>query len=77
MLFFMGAASHLTLFAGTTAGAKVAMALIGILLILALEGNALTGATGTAKKPLETVRSAITSGLILTAVFVLLFALLF
>ena len=77
MLFFMGAASHLPLFAGATAGAKIAMALVGTFLLLAIEANALIGATGPAKKPLDTVRGAITSGFILTAVFYLLFEVLF
>jgi hypothetical protein len=74
MLFFRGGEPSFPL-RGTTAGAKAGMALIRILLLLAIEANALTGATGPAKKAAETVPQRHHIGPILTAVFVLLFAL--
>ncbi len=65
MLFFMGAATHFTLNPARNAG------LWGILLlaILALlEVNALAGTTGPAKKPIETVRGVIVTGIVTAAV---------
>jgi len=64
MLFFMGAASHLG-FGGQALGTYVLL----VALILALiESNALIGSTGPTKRPLDTVRSVIATGLVLTAV---------
>ncbi len=60
MLFFMGAATHFTLNPARNAG------LWGILLlaILALlEVNVLAGTTGPTKKPIETVRGVIVTGI--------------
>ncbi len=65
MLFFMGAATHFTLNPARNAG------LWGILLlaILALlEVNALAGTTGPTKKPIETVRGVIVTGIVTAAV---------
>ena len=64
MLFFMGAASHFTLPAGGNRG------LFGLLLlaiIALLEINALAGTAGPTKKPIETVRGVIVTGLVTTA----------
>ena len=61
MLFFMGAASHFPLNPARNAG------LFGLLLlaiIALLELNALIGSTGLAKKPIETVRGVIVTGII-------------
>jgi len=65
MLFFMGAATHFTLNPARNAG------LWGILLlaILALlEVNAVVGTTGPTKKPIETVRGVIVTGIVTAAV---------
>lgn len=68
MLFFMGAASHLTLFSGTNASGKMAMTLCLALLVVLVEVNALIGSKGGAKKPLETIGGTILTGFVLTAV---------
>ena len=70
MLFFMGAASHFTLPAAGNRGLW-AVLLLGIIALL--EINALVGTAGPTKKPLETVRSVIITGLV-TAVLVYLIA---
>ncbi len=65
MLFFMGAASHFTLPAGANRG------LWGVLLLVILallEINALVGTTGPTKKPIETVRGVIVTGVVTAAV---------
>ena len=77
MLFFMGAASHLTLFSGTTVGARAAMAMILALLVVLVEANCLLGSKGGAKKPLETIGGTILTGFILTAVLYGLFEVIF
>jgi uncharacterized membrane protein len=70
MLFFMGSASHFTLPAAGNRGlwAVLLLAIIGL-----IEINALVGTTGPTKKPLETVRSVIVTGLV-TAIVVYLIA---
>ncbi len=79
MLFFMGAASHLTLFSGaaTTRSGKAWMALLSVVIILAIELNALVGTQGVTKKPLATVKGVLWAGFILTALFYFLFEWLF
>ena len=77
MLFFMGAASHLTLFSGATAGAKMAMLLCLALVVVLVEVNALVGTKGGAKKPLETIGGTILSGFILTFVLYALIEVIF
>jgi len=77
MLFFMGAASHLTLFSGATAGAKMAMTLVLALVVVLVEVNALVGTKGGAKKPLETIGGTIVTGFVLTAVLYGLFEVIF
>ncbi len=78
MLFFMGAASHLSLFQAATAGAKVAMLVIGGLIILAVELNALVGKpTGAGKTLLSTLRGTFWGGFILTFILFVLFLVLF
>jgi uncharacterized membrane protein len=68
MLFFMGAASHFTLFVQTTRGAKIG-AMIFILVVLAVaEYNAMVGTTGSGKKMLSTVKGTCWGGFILTAI---------
>jgi uncharacterized membrane protein len=68
MLFFMGAASHLTLFALATPGGKVgALVLLAIVLAVA-EANALIGTAGPGKKMLSTLNGTFWAGFILTAI---------
>ena len=65
MLFFMGAASHFTLDASHNAGR---FGLVLLVVLVALEANALMGTTGPTKKPIETVRGVIVTGFVTTAV---------
>ena len=65
MLFFMGAASHLT----PTADGNRMGYWLGVLVVAGLlELNALTGDKGATKQPLETVRSVIVTGVVVAAV---------
>jgi uncharacterized membrane protein len=77
MLFFMGAASHLPLFSQATAAAKTAYLIIGGIIVLLVEFNALFGTTGPSKKVLSTLKGTFWAGFILTAVLYLLFKILF
>ena len=71
MLFFMGAASHLTLGVPRSGAAFWIVALI---IMAAVEVNALAGKPGTATtKMLATVKGTLWAGFILTAVFYLWF----
>lgn len=69
MLFFMGAASHFTLGAG---GNRGLWGLLLLVIIALFEINALTGTAGPAKKPIETVRGAIVTGLVTAALVYLI-----
>ena len=64
MLFFMGAASHFTLPAG---GNRGLWAVVLLVIIALLEINALVGTTGPTKKPIETVRGVILTGVVTAA----------
>ncbi len=65
MLFFMGAASHLT----PSADGNRMGYWLGVLVVAGLvELNALTGDKGATKQPLETVRGVIVTGFIVAAV---------
>jgi uncharacterized membrane protein len=77
MLFYMGAASHLTLFGEATAQGMLGLTLIGGAIIAAVEANALVGLQGDTKKPLDSVSGALWAGFILTAILHLLFLVLF
>jgi uncharacterized membrane protein len=78
MLFFMGAASHLIpLFPGAPSGTKGIMVVLMALVALAIEMNALRGATGASKKPLETIRGTLVWGFILAFVFYLMYECVF
>jgi uncharacterized membrane protein len=68
MLFFMGAASHLPLFAQTTPGAKIGALVLLAVVMIAAEVNALTGTTGPTKKMLSTLKGTFWGGFVLTAV---------
>jgi uncharacterized membrane protein len=68
MLFFMGAASHLTMFAQATGGAMMgALILLAVVMIVA-EANAMVGTTGPGKKMLSTLKGTFWGGFVLTAI---------
>lgn len=71
MLFFMGAASHYSSLAGQGSG-RAAYWILVIIILAAVEYNALVGTQGATKKPLDSVSGALWSGFILTAVFYVL-----
>lgn len=77
MLFYMGAASHLTLFGEAKAGGIAGLIVIGGIITAAVEANALVGSQGPTKKPLDTVSGTLWAGFILAAIFHLLFVILF
>ena len=78
MLFFMGAASHLSLLATQmTRGGKIGMAIVSAIIILLIEGNAFFGTAGSTKKPLGSVKGVLWAGFILALIFYLLFELFF
>jgi uncharacterized membrane protein len=77
MLFFMGAASHLTLFAEGTRVAKIGMLIVIAVLLGLAELNALAGTTGPGKKMLSTVSNTLWAGFILTGIFWLAYVVLF
>ncbi len=71
MLFYMGAASHLTL---PVPGSGAVFWIIAILIILLVEANALFGTPGKGgTKPLATVSGTLWAGFILALVFYVLF----
>jgi uncharacterized membrane protein len=72
MLFFMGAASHYTSIMGAS-GATGLFWLLALVIIAAVEYNALVGTQGATKKPLDSVSGALWFGFILTAIFYILF----
>lgn len=61
MLFFMGAASHFPL---NAVGNRGTWGLVLLVIIAALEINALVGTAGPTKKPIETVRGVIVTGFV-------------
>jgi uncharacterized membrane protein len=71
MLFFMGAASHYTSLVGP-AGPGVVFWILTLIVIAAVEYNALAGTQGPTKKPLDSVSGALWSGFILSAVLYVL-----
>jgi uncharacterized membrane protein len=75
MLFFMGAASHYTSIMGPS-GARGLFWLVALIIIAAVEYNALVGTQGATKKPLDSVPAALWFGFILTAIFYALFLIL-
>ena len=77
MLFYMGAASHLTLFSEASAAGIAGLIVIGGIITAAVEANALVGSQGPTKKPLDTVCGTLWAGFILAAIFHLLFVILF
>ena len=77
MLFYMGAASHLTLFTEATSSGIWGLIIVGGIVIAAVELNALSGLQGATKKPLDTVSGALWMGFILSAILYLLFLVFF
>ena len=76
MLFFMGAAMHYPSLVGPTP-AKGIFWVLALIIILAVEHNALIGTQGPTKKPLDSVSGALWAGFILSGVlYVLCLALL-
>jgi uncharacterized membrane protein len=72
MLFFMGAASHLPTLGVPRSG--IVFWLVALIIVLAVEANALTGTPGKgAAKPLATVSGTLWFGFILAAVFYIWF----
>jgi uncharacterized membrane protein len=71
MLFFMGAAMHYPGLVGPNP-AKGIFWLLVLIIIAAVEANALAGTQGATKKPLDSVSGALWAGFILTGVFYLL-----
>jgi uncharacterized membrane protein len=73
MLFFMGAASHYSgLIHNVTAGGTWGWLIVAGGLITAVEINALVGAQGSTKKPLDSVSGTIISGLVLWILLVII-----
>lgn len=68
MLFFMGAASHLTMFVGTTRGAKVGALILLLIVMAAAEYNATVGTAGAGKKMLGSLKGTFWAGFVLTAI---------
>src|SRR5919108_614561 len=77
MLFFMGAASHLTLFSQASRTGKIGMIVVWIVLLALAEANAMIGTTGPGKKMLSTLKGTFWGGFVLTAIFYLAFVVLF
>ena len=74
MLFFMGAASHLTL---PVPRNGLAFWVVALVILLVIEVNALKGTPGQgAAKPLATVKGTLWAGFILTLVFVIWFSIM-
>jgi len=68
MLFFMGAASHLTMAEPTSRGAKLGALILLVVVMAAAEYNAMVGTTGAGKKMLSTVSGTFWGGFIATAI---------
>ncbi len=71
MLFFMGAASHYGAMVHQSDSRGIYWLLV-IIIIGAVEANALVGTQGATKKPLDSVSGALWSGFLLTGIFFLL-----
>jgi uncharacterized membrane protein len=77
MLFYMGAASHYPSLVGqSSTAARAWLWIITLVIIAAVEWNALAGTQGATKKPLDSVSGTLWSGFILAAVLYLLFLIL-
>ncbi|MBM2803014.1 MAG: Antitermination protein NusG [Deltaproteobacteria bacterium] len=74
MLFYMGAASHYGAMVGplNPGGSRGLFWLLVIVIIAAVECNALIGTQGATKKPLDSVKGALWCGFLLTGILFLL-----
>jgi hypothetical protein len=74
MLFYMGAASHYSSMVGQLSLGEYrgSFWLLIIVLLAAVECNALIGTQGAAKKPLDSVKGALWFGFLLTGIFFML-----
>ncbi|MGO9057468.1 MAG: urate hydroxylase PuuD [Candidatus Binataceae bacterium] len=72
LLFFMGAASHYSMFSNPTTGGIWAWLIITGIVIVLIEINALVGSAGSTKKPLDSVQGAITFGFVLWLIQVII-----
>jgi len=70
MLFFMGAASHYPMFNEPSSGGLMAWLILTLLIVGAVEANALIGTQGATKKPLDSIPGTIHSGLLLWVVLI-------
>ena len=77
MLFFMGSRHLPPYFSEATSGNATAFIVIALIILGAVEANALSGLQGPTKKPLDTISGALWFGFILAAVYILLFWILF
>src|SRR5713226_1800750 len=69
MLFFMGAARHLTTMSQpSTRGAKIGALILLLIVLAAAEYNAMVGTTGGGKKMLGTLKGTFWAGFVLTAI---------
>jgi uncharacterized membrane protein len=75
MLFFMGAASHYASLVGPSR-ADAVFWILSLIILGAVEYNALVGTQGPTKKPLDSVSGALWFGFILTAIFYVMFLVL-
>jgi uncharacterized membrane protein len=73
MLLFMGAARHSPALVNPQSRGHGIFWVLCIIILAAVEYNALTGAQGPTKKPLDSIAGALWTGFILTAVFYVLF----
>jgi uncharacterized membrane protein len=77
MLFFMGTASHLVLFAATSRGAKIGAMIVILAALVVVEINAMVGTTGPGKKMLGSLKGTFWGGFVLTAILYILLKVLF
>jgi hypothetical protein len=71
MLFYMGAASHYPSMVGQS-GSRALYWIIVLIIIGAVEANALVGTQGATKQPLDSIKGALWSGFLLTGILFLL-----
>ena len=71
MLFYMGAASHYPSMVGQS-GARALFWIAVLIIIGAVEANALVGTQGPTKQPLDSVKGALWSGFLLTGILFML-----
>jgi uncharacterized membrane protein len=72
MLFYMGAASHYPGMVGTLGGPRSLFWIIVLIVIGAVETNALVGTQGPYKQPLDSVKGSLWFGFLLTGILFLL-----